>query len=98
MTGVMIWRSTSVSSNEDVPVFLCNLGNMRTETHICSAFRQYPVNLSIGVERTDSRPNISTEDGLDGKVWIDFANDEGSVAIGEMSFLFNVRTATSKMS
>lgn len=93
MTGAMIWQSTSVSSNEDVSVFLCNLSNMRTESHIYSAFVSTCIDKDSR-KRTNSGANVSAEDSLDGQVRIDFANDKGGVAIGEVSFLFNVRITT----
>lgn len=38
-------------------------------------------------ERTDSRADITRAEGLDGEIWVDFANDLGGIAVGEVGVL-----------
>lgn len=38
-------------------------------------------------KRTDSGSDVARAEGLDGKVWVDFADDLGGIAVGEVRVL-----------
>ena len=49
--------------------------------------------VGLGIERvcnrhTDVGTDVARAKCLDGKVWLDLANEEGSISICEVSFLF----------
>lgn len=43
--------------------------------------------MGIFQRRTDSGPDVARAEGLDREVWVDFADDLGGIAVGEVRVL-----------